>query len=453
MAIIDHKSIIKREVQAHDSLISSVEQLLKDTISQETLTSIITQQFFTPKQDEEIAYWFAKFITVRENLWEVVDTALNNTGGIRKLASQIDWQYFVLGYSSVCSLIRLDRFLLNNIAYDTIIQRKLNESFPLYRIQRKQYSHIFSQLVLPSNAIRIHEAHRLLVKNHSVISTSVKGSSVEHIFLSLRKQESHINLSKKQYFIAWLANRRHALRRRGASAKQKTMFAVLEYGGKAVSEISLPKTKRVTQAIISEIENFLQPGDIFVTRHNGALTNLFLPGFWPHAALYIGSQNQQTLPVNSDSQYLKYWTGTNRTLEALKDGVHFRRLEDTLNVDAFVVIRPNFQNGQISQAISRAISHAGKGYNFDFDFFRSDQLVCTEVIYRAYDGIDNVNIPLQERMGRKTFSAEDLLDLSINTNWGEPIAIFGIGKHSKKLITGEQVLPLLINSYKESAQQ
>jgi len=425
MSNTDHSLIIKSEAKTHDSLINSIELLLKDAFTPHTLATIVSQQFFTPAQDEEIAYWFARFITIRANLWEIVDTALLNTGGITKLANEIDWQYFVLGYSAVCSLIRLDRFLLNDIAYDSIIQRKLNEPFPSHRIARKHYSQIFAQLVLPSNAIRIHEAHRLLIKHNAVIADSVKNTAVEHIFSSLPQQESHINLSKWQYFLTLLANRKHVWRRRGASTKQKTMFTMLEYGGKVVSEVSLPRPKQVTQKIISQVENLLQPGDIFVTRHNHALTNLFLPGFWPHAALYIGDEKQRkNTTIKTNSQYIKHWSGANRTLEALKDGVHFRRLEDTLSVDAFVIIRPNFTANEISQAISRVIQHAGKGYNFDFDFFRSDQLVCTEVIYRAFDGINGINIPLQERMGRKTFSAEDILDLCVDTNWGEPIAVF-----------------------------
>jgi hypothetical protein len=59
--------------------------------------------------------------------------------------------------------------------------------------------------------------------------------------------------------------------------------------------------------------------------------------------------------------------------------------------------------------LGRAASHEGKGYNFDFDFLRSDRLVCTELVYRAFDGIGNVTIPLSERAGRPKLFAEDLL--------------------------------------------
>lgn len=445
----EHFSIIDRETQALKSLKSSIPVLFEDALSRTELNNIALNEIFTPAQDEQLAYWFARFITLRSNLWSVVDTAIIYTGGMHKLGDTIDWRYFVLGYSAVCNIIRLDRFLLNKVAINTVIQRKLNQGFPQHRIERKQYSQIFSQLVLPSNAIRIHQAHRLLKKHYKTISRAVQGSDVNEIFKQLPRQERYLDLSKRHYFMAWLAYRKHSWRRRGASAQQKSVFTVLEYSGRAVSEIVLPRAKKVTPEVLSDLDNILKPGDVFVTRHNRALTNLFLPGFWPHAALYVGSSEQKkTLHVDATNQYIQYWSDSKRTFEALKDGVRFRSLEETLSVDAFVVIRPNLAPDQIKQAIERVIVHAGKGYNFDFDFFRSDQLVCTEIIYRAYDGINGFKIPLEERVGRKTFSAEDLLDLSLDTDWGEPIAIFGVGDSRKKLLTGPDTKPTLIASYR-----
>jgi len=40
----------------------------------------------------------------------------------------------------------------------------------------------------------------------------------------------------------------------------------------------------------------------------------------------------------------------------------------------------------IDEATARGLTHEGKPYNFDFDFTRSGRMVCTQVVYRSYEG-------------------------------------------------------------------
>ncbi len=178
--------------------------------------------------------------------------------------------------------------------------------------------------------------------------------------------------------------------------------------------------------MLATIAEQLQPGDILVTRHRYALTNFFLPGTWPHAALYVGTPEQrQAFGINVPPPVEHRWREGKCTLEALRDGVLFRPLGSTLRVDAFVVVRPNTSRDELRQAIERVVKHEGKMYNFDFDFFSSDRLVCTEVIYRAFDGVGHFKLPLIERAGRHTLTAEDILDLAMDTDMFDVFATFG----------------------------
>ena len=88
-------------------------------------------------------------------------------------------------------------------------------------------------------------------------------------------------------------------------------------------------------------------------------------------------------------------------IEAISEGVVFTSLEHSVGEsDAIAVLRPRLTHAQRREAIARAFSHHGKPYDFEFDFFSTDRLVCSEVCYRAYDGM--LTLPLTSIMGRQT---------------------------------------------------
>ena len=94
-------------------------------------------------------------------------------------------------------------------------------------------------------------------------------------------------------------------------------------------------------------------------------------------------------------------------LEAIGEGVIFTSLEHSVGeADAVAVLRPILSTEQRREALCRALSHRGKAYDFDFEFETTDTLVCTELIFRAYDGI--LEIPeMGTIMGKKRLPAGD----------------------------------------------
>ncbi|MBX2836356.1 MAG: hypothetical protein KTR35_05845, partial [Gammaproteobacteria bacterium] len=172
-------------------------------------------------------------------------------------------------------------------------------------------------------------------------------------------------------------------------------------------------------------------------------------GYWPHAALYIGTPKQrEELEISVNHSILEKWTSGISTMEALKDGVKLRPLVETLEVDACVVLRPMLSKQGIRTGIERIVKHEGKRYNFDFDFFRSDCLVCTEVVYRAFDGVEGLEFVLSERAGRKSVSAEDFLDMALEGELLHVVAMYGYPLKSSEILTGERARELLAESYK-----
>lgn len=433
-------------------LIDAADLLRDDAPTKSELQAIIARGEFRPTENEAIAYWFARFLTIRESAWAVIDEVRE----ILKDTSRDDdeiLRFFLAGYAAVCVLVGMDRKLLFDVARHSLVQRKLNEAFQELRIPRKQYTRVFEAFINERNALALLDAMKFAKKNRRKLLALRSDADVGRIAAELPRLRKALNPSFREYLRGAWQFVSHKWRRRGVVSANNVMAGIAEGVGRVASNLYQADNKRVTDAVRDAIGNFLQPGDILVTRHSVALTNLFMPGFWPHAALYVGTPDQRdALGIRVPDDKKALWTGPIATLEALKDGVRLRPLADTLAVDHFVVIRPRVPAATVRQAIERGVVHEGKMYNFDFDFFSSDRLVCTEVIYRSYDGLDGIDLPLTERAGRKTLAAEDLLDYALDAASFEPVAIFGVAGCENDIVYGAAVRDLLIASYARQQQ-
>ncbi len=167
---------------------------------------------------------------------------------------------------------------------------------------------------------------------------------------------------------------------------------------------------------IEKISQQLQPGDIFLERRNWYLSNPWLPGFWPHAALYIGTPGDlKRLGIYHHPNLQRYIRdyasptpeGHQKTIiEAVSEGVIFNSLEHSAHADYLAVLRPRLTDKQKAAAIVRAFGHVGKPYDFNFDFDDTGKLVCTQLVYLAYEGM--IPFPLKRIMGRRTLPANEI---------------------------------------------
>ncbi|MEM7401048.1 MAG: YiiX/YebB-like N1pC/P60 family cysteine hydrolase [Pseudomonadota bacterium] len=445
------KSITSKLAQILNSIEPMLIELEQEaTSAKPELEQIIANKCFTPNQDERIKVWFVKFLTLRESLWQVIDEAHEFAGiRIREIKTDNEYRLFVLGFVAACLVVKLDRLLLEKVAAHTFIQRKLNEGIPERNVQRKQYTAIYEAFTDVKNAYKIYQAIKFVDNQQIKLNTFKNDRDIGNFVRQLNEYRSYLDENKRNYLKRFIQFVKHIFKRRGASVKQQAQFKLLEVSGRILSECVNKENKLVTNEILEQVQQIVKPGDIFVTRHQYALTNLFLPGFWPHSAIYIGTEaEREEIGINIPKPLLVKWQGDICTFEALKDGVLLRTLENTLSVDGFVILRPTISQKGINKAIERILDHEGKKYNFDFDFFRSDRLVCTELSYRAFDEIEHIKIQLKERAGRPTLSAEDLCDLAIETKMFNAIAIFGVNNMTRIITDQQDVKKLLIASYK-----
>lgn len=183
----------------------------------------------------------------------------------------------------------------------------------------------------------------------------------------------------------------------------------------------------VTPQLLERLRPLLQPGDILIERRNWYLSNAFLPGYWPHAALYVGTAEQlRAAGLDRDLRIRRRLEEFSRPdasghlpaiIEAVSEGVVFTTVEHSIGeADSVAVLRPRLTPLQKQEVIARAFDNAGKPYDFDFDFFSADKLVCTEVVWRSFSGM--IDFPLVEILGRKTLPALEIVKFWVSPEGG-----------------------------------
>lgn len=186
----------------------------------------------------------------------------------------------------------------------------------------------------------------------------------------------------------------------------------------------------------------LQPGDVLLERREWFLSNIGLPGYWPHAAIYVGTAQERAALL--DDPEVRAWVTAQgvadgkfeallksrypaaygagdaadehgnrfRILEAMSEGVVFTTAEHSVAADSLAVLRPRLSRLAVAKALLKAYGYHGRPYDFDFDFRTDAALVCTELVYKAYApdaGKPGLDLPLRTIAGRPVLTPNDIV--------------------------------------------
>ncbi len=201
------------------------------------------------------------------------------------------------------------------------------------------------------------------------------------------------------------------------------------------------KVRRLNSMLISEAQldeaiKRSEPGDVIVERRNWYLSNIGLPGFWPHAALWVGSPEElqawaadpeieaafeRPLSLYLSNRYPKAWAAyvkaahdghPHRIVEAVSEGVVFSTAQESVRADYVAAMRPMRSKVERARAIEKAFSYYGRPYDFDFDFYTDSSLVCSELVFKSYEpreGFTGLKLGLEKMVGRMTLGPNSIV--------------------------------------------
>jgi hypothetical protein len=207
------------------------------------------------------------------------------------------------------------------------------------------------------------------------------------------------------------------------------------------TKVYRPSRSLISAKQIKTLTTKLAPGDVLLERREWYLSNVGLPGFWSHAALYLGTpEERQALGAAGETvawvrqqgeasgdfetlvrlrfpeAYQKSLQPQEhehvvRVIEAISEGVSFTTLEHSADCDSLAALRPRLSSAAKARALFRAFAYAGRPYDFNFDFATDAELVCTELVYKSYEPASDftgLKFPLVEMLGRKVTPANEI---------------------------------------------
>ncbi|HTL53202.1 MAG TPA: YiiX/YebB-like N1pC/P60 family cysteine hydrolase [Planctomycetota bacterium] len=223
----------------------------------------------------------------------------------------------------------------------------------------------------------------------------------------------------------------------------KSWFPVQKQVSEWMGDTTVAQRKSlITLEQIAALEKALQPGDIILERRNWYLSNVGLPGFWPHAEFYTGTPEEMEQALGGDPEVqaflkvqgvatihdlldkrfpkvLKQYTQPidahpARIIEAVSEGVVLSTCEHSCRADYIAALRPRVPPIDRLKAILTAFSHFEKPYDFDFDFITDDAIVCSELVFKSWrPDVEKhgVRLDLKEVMGRKVLPTNEFAGL------------------------------------------
>ena len=176
------------------------------------------------------------------------------------------------------------------------------------------------------------------------------------------------------------------------SALLKMLFPLFVW----IGDKHMPFTrKKITGKHYYALRDQITPGSIILTRTQGELTTILIPGYWTHAAIYVGIVD-----------------GVETVVEAVGSGVRKVDLVSFLtSKDDIAVMVPCFCGNDVMQLAAKScLAQVGKDYDYEFDWEMGNQkaFYCAELPYWGYlQNLHDMPFELKDTLGEPTIKPDD----------------------------------------------
>jgi hypothetical protein len=408
-----------RDAATLQAVAAGVEQLYATMLALQREVGARQRGFLLPDEDDAVRRLFLAYRNSRVALLDIIARH-------QHFATEADeaerHRGFLLAFAAAAQLYDWSSTLVHTYRDVPTIRAKLNEPDQRFGIEADLFERIYQSLTSLNNLTRLRDATAFFELHQPALTATAAASGPPFPWLiaaaasrlPLLKRHD-LDLLRDRVARGWNDWRRLTVRPfREVGYSLTTLFMDL------VGNIWLDHIPHLPPSHHELLRQTLQPGDFLVVRPERKSSTVLLPGWWTHCAFYHGGPAALTACGAAALPHVKRaWPAllegeeeqqTRVVLEALAAGVVLNPLQRSLRVDHVLAVRPRLGDADRLAALDDAFSHLGKPYDFDFDFSRSDRLVCTGVIYRTLHGKGPIRFQPVSRYGRPTLSADDIVD-------------------------------------------
>lgn len=154
--------------------------------------------------------------------------------------------------------------------------------------------------------------------------------------------------------------------------------------GMFLSNIRFTRRKHglITKKNLQQYLKIAKSGDILLTRWNWNATNVSIPGFWKHMSLYLWTGDflmKQFIELQGLDKKQHY------IIESTWEGICMKPIWDLISHNDYLwVSRTTFSQEKIYRSIKNAFLNIGKWYDFMFNYYWDNSLVCSELVLKSY---------------------------------------------------------------------
>ena len=401
------------------------------------------KNYFSNKQYDQIERLYFRYTLCTRSLLDIVNAYkdISNKAKFKKNNAQA----FILGYSASLTLYKHSAELILKTAGNELLINKLNEEYPRTEIKGDGLNYIISNLTEPNNIKNIDIANeffkRQILENNKLYKSTDLFPFIDELIIYTKALSEEYENYKKTILDNYTILPLQAAEIMQVATIEETVNNMVDDAGgqlKAIQEFLFTIMADVRMPLVEGIKfsrrqkkriiKSLKPGDIILTFSSGYLSNIFLPGYFKHVLSYTGKNNLKKNKflnqVQLKDNQKKYIKSDHDIIEANSDGVRTEELDSYLNgyANRIIAFRPNLNDDQIQVILKNLYSFLGIDYDFDFDLTSGEKQACTEIIYRSYNGMGNIDLDLNDILGYTTLTGDNLLSYFIND--GESKLIF-----------------------------